>query len=137
MIQGGAKVRTEKISTWLDTGTIEATLDTNKFLLEKIGSQVGQFKSSNVKVIEPSAIHESAEISNSTIGPFASIGANCKIENSHITDSIIEADCEIKDAALSRSLIGKQAKVKARGDGHILQLNVGDNSQIILQVEKV
>ncbi|NJN79181.1 MAG: nucleotidyltransferase, partial [Anaerolineales bacterium] len=66
MIQGGAKVRTEKISTWLDTGTIEATLDTNKFLLEKIGSQVGKFKSSDVKVIEPSAIHESAEISNST-----------------------------------------------------------------------
>ncbi len=33
MIQNGAKVRTQKISTWLDTGTIEATLDTNKILL--------------------------------------------------------------------------------------------------------
>src|SRR5688572_10094038 len=108
MIQGGAKVRTEKISTWLDTGTIEATLDTNKFLLEKIGSKVGKFKESNVKVIEPSAIHESAEISNSTIGPFASIGANCKIENSQIADSIVEADCEIKDSVLNRSLIGKR-----------------------------
>ena len=132
MIESGAKVRTQRISTWLDTGTIEATLDTNKILLEKLGSKVGKFKGVNVKVVEPVAIHELAEISNSTIGPFASIGANCKIENSQIAESILEADCEINDSALSRSLIGKQAKVKGRGDGHIMQLNVGDTSSILL-----
>ena len=132
MIEGGAKVRTNKISTWLDTGTIEATLDTNKMLLEKIGSTIEKFKGSNVEIVEPVAIHESAEISNSKIGPYASIGANCKIENSQIAESIIEADCEIKDAALSRSLIGKQAKVKARGDGHVMQLNISDTSSVIL-----
>ena len=132
MIESGAKVRTQRISTWLDTGTIEATLDTNKILLKKLGSKVGKFKGVNVKVVEPVAIHESAEISNSTIGPFASIGANCKIENSQIAESILEADCEINDSALSRSLIGKQAKVKGRGDGHIMQLNVGDTSSILL-----
>ena len=71
MIEHGAKVRTNEISTWLDTGTIEATLDTNKVLLEKIGSQVGKFKGSNVEIVEPVAIHESAEISNSKIGPYA------------------------------------------------------------------
>ncbi len=132
MIEGGAKVRTQKISTWLDTGTIEATLDTNKILLEKIGSQVGKFEGSNVEIIEPVAIHESAVISNSKIGPFASIGANCKIENAQISESIVEADCEIKDAALTRSLVGKQARVKGRGDGHVSQLNVGDTSQVVL-----
>jgi len=132
MIEGGAKMRTQTISTWLDTGTIEATLDTNKILLEKLGSQVGKFNGLNVKVIEPSAIHASAEISNSTIGPFASIGANCKIENAQVSESIVEADCEIKDAALTRSLIGKQVKIKGRGDGHVMQLNVGDTSSVNL-----
>jgi glucose-1-phosphate thymidylyltransferase len=132
MIEGGAKVRTNKISTWLDTGTIEATLDTNRILLEKIGSQVGKFKGLNVEIIEPSAVHESAVISNSKIGPYASIGANCKIENSQVVESIVEADCEIKDAALNRSLIGRQAKVKGRGDGHVMQLNLGDTSSVIL-----
>ncbi len=130
MIESGAKVRTQKIGTWLDTGTIEATLDTNKLLLEKIGSKVENFKGSNVKIVEPVAIHESAEISNSTIGPYASIGANCKIQNSQIAESVLEADCEINDAALSRSLIGKQAKVQGRGDGHVMQLNIGDTSSI-------
>lgn len=132
MIEGGAKVRTQKISTWLDTGTIEATLDTNKILLEKIGSKVEKFKGSNVEIVEPVSIHESAEINNSKIGPYASIGANCKIENSQIVESILEADCEINDSALSRSLIGRQAKVKGRGDGHVMQLNVGDTSSILL-----
>ncbi len=130
MIESGAKVRTNKISTWLDTGTIEATLDTNKFLLEKIGSQAGKFKGSNVEIIGPVAIHESAAISNSKIGPFTSIGANCKIENAQISESIVEADCEIKDATLTRSLVGRQARVRGRGDGHVSQLNIGDTSSV-------
>jgi glucose-1-phosphate thymidylyltransferase len=132
MIDNGAKVRTNKISTWLDTGTIEATLDTNKLLLEKNGSNVSTFKRSNVEIVDPVAIHPSAEISNSKIGPYASIGANCKIANSRIAESILEADCEITDAALSRSLIGRQAKVRARGDEKAMSLNIGDNSSVTI-----
>lgn len=135
MIEKGATVRTQNGDSWLDAGTIEATLETNKILLEKMGKggiQVDRYTGKQVKVIEPCAIDPSAEISNSTIGPHASIGANCKIENSTITESIVEAGCEIKDAALSRSMVGKQAKVRGRGDGQVVQLNVGDNSYVIL-----
>lgn len=133
MIQNGAKIRTQKISTWLDTGTIEATLDTNKILLEKNkGKQANKHTGAQTKVIEPCAIHESAKITNSIIGPYASIGANCVIENAQISESIIEADCEIKDAALKRSLVGKQVKVKGRGDGAAMQINVGDNSYLVI-----
>ena len=132
MIEHGTKIRVHEISTWLDTGTIEATLDTNKVLLDKLGSDVQAAKLENVKIIDPVAIGEGCEISNSTIGPHASIGANCKIENSTITESIFEANCEIKDAVLDRSLVGRQAKVKGRGDGHVIQLNVGDSSEVSL-----
>lgn len=131
MIEDGAKVRVEKIGTWLDTGTIEATLDTNKILLEKAGIQVHTYTGTQVTVIEPSFIHPSAQIKNSVIGPYASIGENCAIENSKIEDSIVEAGCEIKDAALTRSLIGRQAKVHGRGDGAAMCLNVGDSSSVI------
>ena len=132
MIEGSAKVRTQEISTWLDTGTIEATLETNKLLLDKLGSNVPTFKRSNVEIIEPVAIHETAEIKDSKIGPYASIGPNCKINNSSVAESIVEAGCEIQDSALNRSLIGRQAKVRGRGDGHVSQLNVGDNSEVLL-----
>ncbi len=132
MIEKGAKVRAHNGLSWLDAGTIEATLDTNKILLDKMGKQVNTYTGKQVKIIEPCAIDPSAEISNSTIGPHASIGANCKIENSTITESIVEAGCEIKDAALSRSMVGRQAQVRGRGDGQVVQLNVGDNSYVIL-----
>jgi glucose-1-phosphate thymidylyltransferase len=132
MIKDGAKMRVQEISTWLDTGTIEATLDTNKVLLEKNSKQENTYTGTQVKVFEPSFIYPSAEIKNSIIGPYASIGADCKIENSRIEDSILEAGCEITDAALSRSLIGRQTKVRGRGDGQVLSLNIGDNSSVNL-----
>jgi glucose-1-phosphate thymidylyltransferase len=136
MIEHGTKIRTHEIDTWLDTGTIEATLDTNKMLLEKqggnTGQHVGRYTGQQVTIIEPCAIDPSADISNSTIGPHASIGADCWIQNSTITESIVEEGCEIRDAVLSRSLIGKQAKVKGRSDGNVIQLNVGDSSEVLL-----
>ena len=138
MIEQGARTRTQPINTWLDTGTIEATLDTNRVLLEKAsrqvnkytGRQVDRYTGTKVTVIEPSFIHPSAEIKNSTIGPYASIGADCKIEDSRIEDSILEAGCEIKSAGLVRSLIGKQAKVQGRGEAQSLSLNIGDDSSV-------
>lgn len=133
MIEDGAKVRTQNSEGWLDTGTIDATLDTNKLLLEKGKANRTQNETlDGVQIIAPSFIHPSAEVTNSIIGPYCSIGANCKVINSRIEESIIEADCEIQDAVLSRSLIGTQAKVRGGGNGHVIQLNVGDNSHVFL-----
>ena len=130
MIEQGAKVRTQTISTWLDTGTIDATLDTNRVLLQKMGKQVHTDKGTQVKVIEPSFIHPSAQIKNSVIGPYASIGADCKIEDSRIEDSILEAGCEIQTAGLVRSLIGNRSKVQGRGEAQVMSVNIGDDSSV-------
>ncbi len=131
MIEHGAKVRTETGDSWLDTGTIDATLDTNKILLDKgKANKTTNELNNGVEIIAPSFIDPSAEISNSVIGPYASIGANCKITDSKIKESILESGCVIQSTALCRSLIGRQATVLGRGDGHFIQLNVGDNSDI-------
>ena len=132
MIADGAKVRTEKADSWLDTGTIDATLETNKVLLEGKANITENESVDGVEIIAPSFVHPSADIKNSVIGPYSSIGANCKIVNSWIEQSIVEADCEIQDAALNRSLIGIKTTIRGRGDGQPIQLNVGDNSDILL-----
>jgi glucose-1-phosphate thymidylyltransferase len=132
MIEEGAKVRTQQSDGWLDTGTIDATLETNKILLEGKANITKSETREGVEFIAPSFVHPSAEITNSVIGPYSSIGANCKISNSKVEESIVEADCEIQDAVLCRSLVGIQAKVQGRGDGQVIQLNVGDNSDILL-----
>ena len=132
MIENGAKVRTQISESWLDTGTIEATLETNKILLERKANKTKNETVDGVEIIAPSFIHPTADIKNSVIGPYASIGANCKIVNSKIEESILEADCEIQDAVLSRSLVGLKARVRGKGDGQVFQLNVGDDSEIML-----
>jgi glucose-1-phosphate thymidylyltransferase len=148
MLERRARMRVQKIETWLDTGTIEATLETNRYLLEgwKVKKLAGSkpsnpqtFQQAGVKINEPVFIHETAQIENSTIGPYASIGAGCKISASHIEDSIVEAGCEIKNSALKSSFIGRQAKVEGRlkgalreGGKEFLKLNIGDDSSVTL-----
>jgi glucose-1-phosphate thymidylyltransferase len=130
MIEMGAKARTQSIHTWLDTGTIEATLDTNRALLEKASKQVHTY--TGTQVVEPSFVHPSAEIKNSVIGPHVSIGANCKIEDSKIEDSIIEAGTQIVRATLTRSLIGANCRVEGKTiPTESSSLNIGDNSTVI------
>jgi glucose-1-phosphate thymidylyltransferase len=132
MLQRHAVMRIEKIETWLDTGTIEATLETNRYFLKRDQDQTKHAIRKDVEVIEPVFIHESAEIECSTIGPYASIGAECKISGSRIEDSIVEAECRINDAALKSSMVGKLAQVQGSGAKESIQLNIGDNSSVIL-----
>ncbi len=134
MIESGAKVRTNRISTWLDTGTIEATLDTNKVLLEKgkyPNTHAG--KQTQVQVIEPSFIDPSAEVENAVIGPYASIGAKCKISDAAISDSILEEGTQVTRANITHSLIGRNCYVEGNSSkAEASKLNIGDNSNIII-----
>ena len=134
LLERGAKMRTQSVDVWLDTGTIEATLETNKYLLEHGRENNAQsVKRKNVKFVPPVFVHETAEIADSTIGPYASIGAGCKIKDSRIENSILEAEVQVEAAALKGSLIGRQARVQGRGaDEAPMTLNIGDNSSVLL-----
>jgi glucose-1-phosphate thymidylyltransferase len=134
MIEHGLKMRTEIVDVWLDTGTIDATLETNRYLLEHGNIPTHHPAGSNVKIIPPVFIHASAEISDSIIGPFASIGAECKLTHARVEDSILEAGVTVRAAALKGSFIGRQAWVQGRSaDDPPLTLNIGDNSSVILK----
>ncbi len=112
MIESGLKMRTHLVEVWLDTGTIAATLETNRYLLDH-GSATkkrNQIKT-GVKVLPPVYVHTSANISNSIIGPYASIGADCKITGARVEDSIIEDGASVEMAALKGSFIGRHARV--------------------------
>jgi len=133
MIGSGAKVRTERISSWLDTGTIDATLDTNRILLERGAgndSEIGTRPT--VKIIPPVFIHPSAEVSEAVIGPHVSIGANCIVRQAVISDSIIEPDTRLEHTALTHSLIGRNCVVEGQPNpSEAARLNIGDNSSVI------
>lgn len=133
MIEHGAKVRTQNGDSWLDTGTIEATLETNKILLENGAANVTKDeRRGSVQILAPCFIHPTAELTEAVIGPFASIGPNCRISQAVIQESVIEAGTEIRNTALSNSLIGRDCYVEGQPNkGAPMSLNIGDNSSVV------
>jgi len=133
MIERGTKIRVHEISTWLDTGTIDATLDTNKIMLDRGAANITKDETrGSVKIIAPSFIDPSAEISEAVIGPHASIGAKCKISQAVIQESVIEEGTEIKRTALVNSLIGSHCYVEGQPNKEEpMSLNIGDNSSVM------
>ncbi|MGE5375953.1 MAG: sugar phosphate nucleotidyltransferase [Bacteroidota bacterium] len=133
MIEKGARVRTQISGRWLDTGTIDATLETNKILLEQGSANVtSNEQRGSVQILAPSFVHPSAEITESVIGPFTSVGPNCKISQAVIRESIVEAGTEIKSAALAHSLIGRNCLVEGQPNKEApMSLNIGDNSSVV------
>ena len=124
---GKSKMRTEKVPVWLDAGTFEAMLSTNRYLLEhghdnsdKAAQRIG------VHVIPPVFIHPEAEVESSVIGPHTTVEAGCKIKSSVIHNSIIEKGSQVEDVLLNGSLIGQNTAVK----GGSTSINVGDNTEI-------
>jgi glucose-1-phosphate thymidylyltransferase len=132
MLERGAKMRTHQVDVWLDTGTIPATLETNRFLLDHGRSNNPSVDDPETKIIPPVFIHPLAKINKSTIGPYASIGPNCVIQESRIEDSILEDDVQVNGAALVNSIVGNEANIQGRSNGHSITVLIGDNSSIQL-----
>ena len=133
MIEHGAKIRTKEISTWLDTGTIEATLDTNRILLERGADNSSEAANRlTVKIEPPVFIHPTAKVEAAVIGPHVSIGANCQITAAVISDSIIEEGSQIIRTAIKHSFIGRNCHVEGQANKEeASSLNLGDNSSVI------
>jgi len=129
MKKKGTKFVTSQVAEWLDCGNKDATVYTNKRILETYYSNG---KSSNPKVdasskiIFPCVIGENVQIINSTVGPFASIGDNTIIENSTVENSIVQTNTKIKNAKLSNSMLGNFVEFSGTSN----DASVGDYSII-------
>jgi glucose-1-phosphate thymidylyltransferase len=115
MLERGLKMRAEKVEVWLDAGTPEALLETNHYLLENGCSNSAEAaKREGIVIIPPVFIHPSAEVINSIIGPYVSLGAGCHVETSILRNSILEDEAQVKDVILEGSLIGRRAQIQRR-----------------------
>lgn len=124
MIDSGEPMGTVRVDHWFDCGTVEALLQANRDLLKLSPPLVPPALKSNV--IPPSYISTSARVEGSVIGPFASIGDRARVVNSHVKDSIVEADAAVEGARLEQSLVGPQAIVR----GVTGRVNISDSSVI-------
>ena len=123
----GTKFTVAQVSEWLDCGNKDATLFTNKRMLEtKPQSKIpATVKIENSNIIQPCYFNEGVIIKNSTVGPFVAIGKDTVVESSTISDAIIQNSSIIKNATLVSSMIGNNVEY----DGKHTKVNLGDYSQ--------
>ncbi len=127
MIEQGLNMRIEQVDVWKDCGKPEALLETNRYLLDSgRDNSVEASQRDGAIIIPPVFIHPTAAISESVIGPHASIGPRCVIQRSIVRDSIIEAGALVQDSLLVESILGKEAHVVSQPR----RLNVGDQSTV-------
>ena len=129
MLERGLKMRTEIVDIWLDAGTPEALLETNRYLLENgCDNSEAAKKMFESVIIPPVFIHPTSKVENSVIGPNVSIGPGAHVTSSILRDSILEDEAHVTDVILEGSLVGRRAQVQRRAG----VVNAGDNTMIRL-----
>ena len=140
---------------WKDTGTVDEFLDCNRMVLDKISPEgdaispkggptvsgrVRMGKNVSItgesRVLGPCYIGDNTTIHDTYVGPYTSVGSNCKLSNIEIEDSIVMDGSSIEIAngtRISRSLIGSNVTVRpTNSKTRTIRLVVGRDSKIEL-----
>ncbi|MFN3929814.1 MAG: sugar phosphate nucleotidyltransferase [Thermoflexus sp.] len=125
-LEYGQRLRVREVDVWVDCGTPEAVLETNRYLLSHGHDNSQEAIREGVVIIPPVFISPTAHVRHAVIGPYATIADGCFIENAIIRDSIVDSGARIVNAVLEQSLIGRDAYV----GGRFRRFNVGDSSSI-------
>jgi len=139
-------------SWWLDTGKKDDLLSANRIVLDDWGKRNVQGDVDQESQIEgrvslgkgaslqrstirgPTTIGEGTVICDSFIGPFTSVGCNCKIQDAVIEHAVILDGAQVdRVQRLEDSVIGKNAVVKATQDNHrAVRLMIGEDAEVLL-----
>ncbi len=127
MIDRGEVFRAATVSMWRDCGTIDALLNTNRYLLEHGHSRDEAV--TNSVIVPPVHIGPGAKVENTVLGPHVSLGAGAVVRNTIISNSIVNTGAQIEGAILTGSVIGDKATITGAGQ----ELNIGDASNICIR----
>lgn len=125
MLGRGLDMRAVQVKVWLDAGTPSSMLETNQWLLDHGQDNSAEAaKRSGVAVVPPVFIHPDAEVIDSVVGPYVSVGCECRIEKVIVQNSILDEGTQVKTMILEDSLLGRDVQVQ----GQPSRLNLGDNA---------
>jgi glucose-1-phosphate thymidylyltransferase len=131
MKQKGVRFRPLPIEEWLDCGNKNAVVYANQRILEfkpdasKISDKV---LSEHSTIIQPCYIGDGVQIRNSVIGPYVSIGKNSRIDNSVISNSIVQNNSHVSNVVIENSMLGSYVEYVAKKT----ELSLGDFSKYLI-----
>jgi glucose-1-phosphate thymidylyltransferase len=126
MLADGLRMRAEEVTQWEDCGKPETLLHANRYLLDHGRENSAQCAAEGVVIIPPVFIDPESIVERSVIGPYVSLAAGCRVENSIVRDTIADEKAEISHMVISDSLIGSQAKLLGKFGSFL----VGDSSEM-------
>jgi len=128
MIDRHARFEAWPVEAWEDCGTVQALVQTNRYLLSHGHDRqpTAAENTDNSIIIPPVYVAPTARIQNSVVGPDVSVADGVTISDSIVRDSILSDGATISGVALTESVVGSNAVVK----GSFRRLNVGDASEV-------
>lgn len=152
MIDTGKRIGYSIVKGWFkDTGTVDDFLECNRLVLDKISNGPETAKKNisgrvsinetavindGTTILGPSYVGPNSNLDNCYIGPYTSIGSNCKIRNADIEDSIImdNVNLDLKSSAIIRnSIIGPYVTISVNSDPKkVIRLILGRDSTVEL-----
>lgn len=116
------------VKEWLDCGNKAITVESNSRYLGFLNGQsliASSAKIENCEIIEPVYIGDGTHVANSTIGPNVSIGENCKISDSKLSETLIQNNSSLQNVDLTNSMIGNFVNL----EGQPKSVSLGDYSE--------
>ncbi len=109
LVQHGIKIAPMEFNKGiLDFGKNDTLLEGNKFLLTQqdnvLGEIIGELVNSSIN--SPSFIGKNVQIKNCVIGPYASIGDDCFLEDCIVRNSVVGDGCHLERIITKNSIIG-------------------------------
>ena len=103
-----------QVTEWLDCGNKDATVYTNQRYLEYLKERGEKLVADSAKItnsvlIEPVYIGENAVITNSVVGPHVSLSAGATVDDSRLSNSIVQTSAVVRHANVANSMVGNFA----------------------------
>ncbi len=125
LIERGARMRVQPVGVWLDAGTPESLLETNRYLLENgHDNSAHASQREGVAVVPPVFISPYAVVENSIVGPYVSVGDDCCLKNSIVRNSILGDGTQLTSMIIEDSLLGRNVTL----EGQPSHFDLGDQS---------
>jgi glucose-1-phosphate thymidylyltransferase len=152
LVDAGASVRASEVTGWwLDTGKKDELLDANRIVLGGVARQVDGAVDADSDVVGevvvaagaslvrstvrgPAVIGAGTQLVDAYVGPFTSIGADCRLERCELEHSVVMDGCSLTDVPrLEGSLLGRGVVIERAGRRPAAhRLLLGDHSHLEL-----
>jgi glucose-1-phosphate thymidylyltransferase len=131
MMEKGAVFTPGTVKEWMDCGNPKITLETNAKMLDILTAEGNKLASDDVvlensEIIPPCYIGPRVVLKNTTVGPHTSVGEGTQIENSTLSNSLVQKHTYIQDAKLEGAMIGNHVKY----NGNYQFVSLGDYSEL-------